>query len=86
MFAPWLRRGKPPLYPALSTRGGGDGKDFHEKLSPPLSKIFPLIESSGLVITVSLECEFYSGYKNVYIQSATLNAQPWTRNWVDHAF
>ncbi|KAL1966947.1 hypothetical protein VTN77DRAFT_3691 [Rasamsonia byssochlamydoides] len=25
-------------------------------------------------------------YRNVYIQSATLNGQPYTKNWIDHSF
>jgi putative alpha-1,2-mannosidase len=25
-------------------------------------------------------------YKNVYIQSATLNGEPYTKNWIDHSF
>ncbi|KAG5949819.1 hypothetical protein E4U53_005733 [Claviceps sorghi] len=25
-------------------------------------------------------------YKNIYIQSATLNGQPYTKNWIDHSF
>lgn len=25
-------------------------------------------------------------YKNVYIQSATLNGQPYTKNWIEHSF
>ena len=29
---------------------------------------------------------FDSTYKNVYIQSATLNGEPYTKNWIDHSF
>ena len=25
-------------------------------------------------------------YKNIYIQEATLNGQPYTKNWIDHSF
>ncbi|KJZ70872.1 hypothetical protein HIM_09737 [Hirsutella minnesotensis 3608] len=29
---------------------------------------------------------FDASYKNIYIQSATLNGKPYTKNWVDHTF
>lgn len=29
---------------------------------------------------------FDSTYQNIYIQSATLNGQPYTKNWIDHSF
>lgn len=29
---------------------------------------------------------FDKGYKNIYIQSAKLNNQTWTRNWIGHEF
>ncbi|KAI9661136.1 MAG: hypothetical protein M1821_009463 [Bathelium mastoideum] len=29
---------------------------------------------------------FDSGYKNIYIQSATLNGKPYTKNWITHDF
>jgi putative alpha-1,2-mannosidase len=29
---------------------------------------------------------FDPGYKNIYIQSATLNGKPYTRNWISHDF
>jgi hypothetical protein len=29
---------------------------------------------------------FDASYTNVYIQSATLNGEPYTKNWIDHSF
>jgi putative alpha-1,2-mannosidase len=29
---------------------------------------------------------FDPGYGNLYIQSATLDGKPWTRNWIGHSF
>ncbi|OAA35638.1 Glycosyl hydrolase 92 [Beauveria brongniartii RCEF 3172] len=29
---------------------------------------------------------FDAAYKNIYIQSATLNGKPYTKNWIDHSF
>ena len=29
---------------------------------------------------------FDASYKNIYIQSATLNGKPFTKNWIDHSF
>ena len=29
---------------------------------------------------------FDSGYRNIYIQSATLDGKPYTRNWITHEF
>lgn len=29
---------------------------------------------------------FDPSYKNIYIQSATLNGEPYTKNWIDHSF
>ena len=29
---------------------------------------------------------FDPSYKNIFIQSATLNGKPYTKNWIDHSF
>jgi putative alpha-1,2-mannosidase len=29
---------------------------------------------------------FDAEYENLYIQSATLNGDPYTKNWIDHSF
>lgn len=29
---------------------------------------------------------FDASYQNIYIQSATLNGEPYTKNWIDHSF
>jgi len=42
----------------------------------------PLTNKTSTIKTVNFDAE----YNNIYIQSATLNGQPYTKNWVDHSF
>ncbi|KAL4886575.1 glycosyl hydrolase family 92-domain-containing protein [Aspergillus karnatakaensis] len=42
----------------------------------------PLTGQTAKVRTVN----FDSSYQNIYIQSATLNGEPYTRNWIEHEF
>lgn len=42
----------------------------------------PLTGKKSTVKTVN----FDSSYKNIYIQSATLDGKPYTKNWIDHSF
>lgn len=55
-------------------------------ITPPY---FPSVsvtnKQSGKTATVR-NVNFDSGYENIYIQSATLNGEVWTRNWVEHSF
>lgn len=37
--------------------------------------------------TATVRCKnFDAAYKNIYIQSATVNGKPWTKSWVSHEF
>lgn len=42
----------------------------------------PLTNKTSTIRTVN----FDAAYKNIYIQSATLNGKPYTKNWLDHSF
>lgn len=42
----------------------------------------PLTNKTSTIKTVN----FDKDYKNIYIQSATLNGKPYTKNWIDHSF
>jgi putative alpha-1,2-mannosidase len=39
---------------------------------------------TGKTVTIR-NVNFDAAYENIYIQSATLNGQPYTKNWVDHS-
>lgn len=41
--------------------------------------------TNGKVATIR-NMNFDPDYKTVYIQSATLNGKPWTKNWIGHEF
>lgn len=42
----------------------------------------PLTNKTAIIRNVN----FDPSYKNIYIQSATLNGEPYTKNWIDHSF
>ncbi|KJZ77709.1 hypothetical protein HIM_02886 [Hirsutella minnesotensis 3608] len=42
----------------------------------------PATKKTATIRTVN----FDPSYKNIYIQSATLNGKPYTKNWIDHTF
>lgn len=42
----------------------------------------PLTGKTAVVRTV----DFDPGYTNIYIQSATLDGKPYSKNWIDHSF
>jgi putative alpha-1,2-mannosidase len=54
-----------------------------------LPPFFPLVNITSPVTnrTATIRVEnFDPTYQNVYIQSATLNGQPYSKNWIDHDF
>lgn len=55
-------------------------------ITPPyfesVSITSPLTNKTATIRNVN----FDATYKNVYIQSATLNGKPYTKNWIDHSF
>jgi hypothetical protein len=42
----------------------------------------PLTNKTSTIRNVN----FDPTYKNIYIQKATLNGKPYTKNWIDHSF
>jgi putative alpha-1,2-mannosidase len=42
----------------------------------------PLTQKTATIRNVN----FDAAYKNIYIQSATLDGKPYTKNWIDHSF
>jgi putative alpha-1,2-mannosidase len=55
-------------------------------LTPPFFREVRLRNpQTGKVATIR-NVNFDSSYKNVYIQSAALDGQPYSKNWIDHAF
>ncbi|KAG8409503.1 hypothetical protein J3459_017461 [Metarhizium acridum] len=42
----------------------------------------PLTKKTAIIRNV----HFDPTYKNIYIQNATLNGKPYTKNWIDHSF
>lgn len=42
----------------------------------------PLTKKTATIRNVN----FDPAYKNIYIQNATLNGKPYTKNWIDHSF
>ncbi|KAE8450274.1 hypothetical protein EG329_006702 [Mollisiaceae sp. DMI_Dod_QoI] len=42
----------------------------------------PLTGKTAMIRNIN----FDPSYKNIYIQSATLNGEPYTKNWIDHSF
>ena len=49
---------------------------------PTVAVTSPLTNRTATVTNVN----FDPTYQNVYIQNATLNGRPYTKNWIDHSF
>ena len=72
---------------ALSMMGifPNPGQDVYF-ITPPF---FPSVSikngETGRTATIR-NINFDADYKNIYIQSATLDGQPYTKNWLQHSF
>ncbi|KUJ23319.1 uncharacterized protein LY89DRAFT_635573 [Mollisia scopiformis] len=42
----------------------------------------PITNKTAMIRNIN----FDASYQNIYIQSATLNGEPYTKNWIDHSF
>lgn len=61
------------------------GQDVY-LINPPFFGSWSITNKiTGKVATVR-NVNFDANYQNIYIQSATLNGQPYTRNWIGHSF
>jgi putative alpha-1,2-mannosidase len=61
------------------------GQDVYLIIPPYFECVNITHPLTGKTATVR-NVNFDPTYKAVYIQSATLNGQPYTRNWIDHSF
>lgn len=61
------------------------GQDVYLITPPYFPSISLTNRQTGKTATVR-NVGFDAGYENLYIQSATLNGKPWTKNWLDHSF
>jgi putative alpha-1,2-mannosidase len=55
-------------------------------ITPPFFESVNITNPVNGKVSVIRNVNFDPSYKNVYVQSATLNGQTWTRNWVGHEF
>jgi putative alpha-1,2-mannosidase len=61
------------------------GQNVYLLLPPFFERISitsPLTGKTAVIRNVN----FDPTYENIYIQSATLDGEPYTRNWIDHSF
>lgn len=61
------------------------GQDVYLITPPFFESVNITSPVSGKVATIRNE-GFDPSYEAIYIQRATLNGVPWTRNWIDHSF
>ena len=61
------------------------GQDVYLIIPPYFETISVTNPSTGKTATVR-NVNFDPTYKNIYIQSATLDGKPYTKNWIDHSF
>ncbi|OWP02854.1 glycoside hydrolase family 92 protein [Marssonina coronariae] len=61
------------------------GQDVYLIIPPYFEKVSITSPATKKTATVK-NINFDSSYKNIYIQSATLDGEPYTKNWIDHSF
>ncbi|KAK5006359.1 hypothetical protein LTR28_006588 [Elasticomyces elasticus] len=61
------------------------GQDVYLITPPFFEKVQIRNKLTGKTATVR-NINFDQDYKNIYIQNATLNGKPYTRNWIGHSF
>ncbi|TVY59115.1 putative secreted glycosidase [Lachnellula cervina] len=61
------------------------GQDVYLITPPYFESVSVTSPTTNKTATIS-NVNFDATYKNVYIQSATLNGEPYTKNWIDHSF
>jgi len=61
------------------------GQDVYLIIPPYFESVSVTSPLTNKTATIS-NVNFDPTYKNVYIQSATLNGKPYTKNWIDHSF
>ncbi|KIM96232.1 glycoside hydrolase family 92 protein [Oidiodendron maius Zn] len=61
------------------------GQDVYFITPPFFESVSIVNEQTGKTATIK-NINFDPEYKNVYIQEATRDGKPWTKNWIDHSF
>lgn len=61
------------------------GQDVYLITPPFFKEVSIRNDITGKVATIR-NVNFDSGYKSIYIQSATRDGKPWTKNWIGHDF
>ncbi|KAK4069710.1 CAZyme family GH92 [Trichoderma aggressivum f. europaeum] len=61
------------------------GQDVYLIIPPYFESVSIKSPITGKTATIR-NVNFDPTYKNVYIQNATLNGKPYTKNWIDHSF
>ncbi|KAH9219256.1 glycosyl hydrolase family 92-domain-containing protein [Leptodontidium sp. 2 PMI_412] len=61
------------------------GQDVYLITPPYFPSVSVTNKQSGKTATIK-NINFDAGYENIYIQSATLDGNPYTRNWITHSF
>jgi putative alpha-1,2-mannosidase len=55
-------------------------------ITPPFFESVSITSQLTKRTAIIKNVNFGPSYKNIYIQSATLNGEPYTKNWIDHSF
>ncbi|KAI8958017.1 glycoside hydrolase family 92 protein [Daldinia sp. FL1419] len=53
---------------------------------PPFFESLNITHPQNGKVSTIRNVNFDPSYENIYIQSATLNGEPYTKNWIDHSF
>jgi putative alpha-1,2-mannosidase len=61
------------------------GQDVYFIIPPSFKEVSVRNKMTGKVATIR-NINFDPKFKNIYIQKATLNGRPWTKNWLTHRF
>jgi putative alpha-1,2-mannosidase len=61
------------------------GQDVYLITPPYFPEVNVTNGQTGKVATIR-NVNFDAEYKNIYIQSATLNGESWSKNWISHSF
>lgn len=61
------------------------GQDVYFITPPFFESISITNQQTGKTATIR-NINFDPKYKNIYIQKATRDGKPWTKNWIDHSF
>ncbi|PVH89054.1 glycoside hydrolase family 92 protein [Cadophora sp. DSE1049] len=61
------------------------GQDVYLIIPPYFESVSIASPATNKTATIR-NVNFDPSYKNIYIQSATLNGEPYTKNWIDHSF